>query len=88
MAEDHQSKKQCVDKRSEPCCFDWEPSISYADRRPTFVSKNEDDVLHQGGCHCGDIRFEVEASSSLIAWDCNCSMCTMKRNTHFVVPVC
>lgn len=43
-------------------------------------------VLHKGGCHCGAVRFEVDAPTKLVAWDCNCSICAMKRNTHFVVP--
>ncbi|KAK9804111.1 hypothetical protein WJX73_009449 [Symbiochloris irregularis] len=41
---------------------------------------------YSGGCHCGTIRFEVEAPRDLWAFDCNCSICRMKRNTHFVVP--
>ena len=43
-------------------------------------------TLHRGGCHCGDVRFEVEAASRLVVWDCNCSNCRMRRNVHFVVP--
>ena len=41
---------------------------------------------HSGGCHCRAIRFTVRAPSKLVAWDCNCSICLMKRNTHFIVP--
>eukprot|EP00898_Chlorokybus_atmophyticus_P005815 jgi/Chlat1/6234/Chrsp44S05767 len=44
-------------------------------------------VTHRGGCHCGAVRFEVQAAEDLTAWDCNCSICRMKRNTHFIVPV-
>jgi len=43
-------------------------------------------LLHHGGCHCGDVRFEVRAPSHLVVWDCNCSNCRMRRNVHFVVP--
>lgn len=43
-------------------------------------------VTHKGGCHCRKVRFEVEAPSELVAWDCNCSICRLKRNTHFIVP--
>ncbi|KAK3250006.1 hypothetical protein CYMTET_40599 [Cymbomonas tetramitiformis] len=43
-------------------------------------------VVHKGGCHCGAVRFEVDAPRKLVAWDCNCSICALKRNTHFVVP--
>jgi hypothetical protein len=43
-------------------------------------------VTHRGGCHCGAVRFEVDASEDLVAFDCNCSICLKKRNAHFVVP--
>jgi len=43
-------------------------------------------VTHTGGCHCGAVRFQVRAPARLTAWDCNCTVCAMKRNTHFVVP--
>ena len=43
-------------------------------------------VVHCGGCHCGLVRFEVDAPSDLTVWDCNCSDCRMRRNAHFVVP--
>ncbi|KAA0062377.1 hypothetical protein IC582_021451 [Cucumis melo] len=47
---------------------------------------NDKMVVHSGGCHCKRIRWEVEAASSVIAWDCNCSNCSMRGNTHFTVP--
>ena len=43
-------------------------------------------VEHMGGCHCGAVRFSVMAPTSIVAWECNCSMCNMQRNTHFIVP--
>jgi hypothetical protein len=43
-------------------------------------------VTHRGGCHCGAVRWEVDAPAAVVAWDCNCSVCAMKRNTHFIVP--
>ncbi|XP_013789883.2 centromere protein V-like [Limulus polyphemus] len=42
-------------------------------------------VKHTGGCHCGAVRFEVFAQPDLIIYNCNCSICTMKKNSHFVV---
>lgn len=39
-----------------------------------------------GGCHCGDVRFEVDAdlaNEKLV--DCNCSMCTKKGFVHLMV---
>ncbi|XP_072979782.1 uncharacterized protein [Typha angustifolia] len=44
------------------------------------------EVVHNGGCHCRSVRWQVEASSSVVAWKCNCSDCFMRANTHFVVP--
>lgn len=43
-------------------------------------------VRHTGGCHCGSVRFEVWAPSDLHVYDCNCSICVMKQNRHFIVP--
>lgn len=43
-------------------------------------------VKHQGGCHCGAVRFEVEAPSSLKVTECNCSICTKSGYLHLIVP--
>ena len=43
-------------------------------------------VLHSGGCHCGAVQFEVRAPAVLTVWVCNCSICAMRRNDHFIVP--
>ncbi len=43
-------------------------------------------VEHTGGCHCGAVRFAVDAPSKLVLWECNCTDCRMRRNLHFVVP--
>nr|CAB3229817.1 centromere protein V-like [Phallusia mammillata] len=43
-------------------------------------------VTHTGGCHCSAVKFEVVAPAKLYVYDCNCSICNMKSNVHFVVP--
>ncbi|XP_031107523.1 centromere protein V [Ipomoea triloba] len=43
-------------------------------------------VVHNGGCHCKRVRWRVRAPSSVVAWVCNCSDCSMRGNTHFIVP--
>ncbi len=43
-------------------------------------------VKHFGSCHCGLIKFEVEASANLRVFRCNCSICRKKQNHHFIVP--
>ena len=32
-------------------------------------------VTHRGGCHCGAVRFEVDATAEIEVFACNCSMC-------------
>ena len=34
-------------------------------------------AVHQGGCHCGNVRFEIRSSLARIT-ECNCSICTKK----------
>ena len=38
-------------------------------------------------CHCGIVsgRFKYK-KGDIIAWDCNCSDCFMRKNVHVVVP--
>ncbi|XP_051140262.1 uncharacterized protein LOC127257827 [Andrographis paniculata] len=43
-------------------------------------------ILHSGGCHCRRIKWKVRAPPSIVVWKCNCSNCSMRGNTHFVVP--
>lgn len=43
-------------------------------------------VTHRGGCHCGAVRFEVDAPADIEALECNCSMCTMSAFVHLIVP--
>lgn len=43
-------------------------------------------VTHRGGCHCGRVRFEVEAPADLEALDCNCSICAKAGFLHLIVP--
>ena len=43
-------------------------------------------ITHSGGCHCGRVRFEVQAPSEIEVLDCNCSICTKTGYLHLVVP--
>jgi hypothetical protein len=43
-------------------------------------------VTHRGGCHCGAVRFEVDAPAMLEVDECNCSICTMTGFLHLIVP--
>ena len=43
-------------------------------------------IIHRGGCHCGRVRFEVDAPARIDALDCNCSICGMTGFVHLIVP--
>ena len=42
-------------------------------------------MKYTGGCHCGAVRYEVEADLST-AMECNCSHCAMKGFILTFVP--
>lgn len=42
-------------------------------------------MKHQGSCHCGRIRFEVEGEVGSVI-SCNCSMCQRKGSLLWFVP--
>jgi hypothetical protein len=44
------------------------------------------DMKHTGGCHCGAVRFEVEAPDDVEVEECNCSICRMTGFLHLIVP--
>lgn len=43
-------------------------------------------MKYTGGCHCGAVRFEIEAAERVEASECNCSMCTRTGYLHLIVP--
>jgi len=43
-------------------------------------------VEHQGGCHCGAVRFEVDAPAEIEVTLCDCSICSMTSYLHLIVP--
>ncbi len=44
-------------------------------------------MKYQGSCHCGAIRFEVEAPADIDVESCNCSICTKSGFLHLIVPL-
>lgn len=42
-------------------------------------------TIHTGGCHCGKVRFEVEAPAAISATECNCSICHKVGYLHLFV---
>jgi hypothetical protein len=43
-------------------------------------------ITYTGGCHCGRVRFAVQAPKVLEVWDCDCSICGMYGYLHLIVP--
>lgn len=46
---------------------------------------SEDLTTHTGGCHCGRVRFEVDASPDIAADECICSICRKSGFLHLLV---
>ena len=42
-------------------------------------------TTHTGGCHCGKVRFEVDAPAEISATECNCSICGKAGYLHLFV---
>jgi hypothetical protein len=42
--------------------------------------------MHTGGCHCGRVRFQVEAPAHISVDECNCSICSKAGYLHLIVP--
>ena len=54
---------------------------------PSTTTITPNFVTHTGHCHCGNVKFEVDTlTPDIIVWDCNCSICRLKRNVHFIIP--
>lgn len=40
----------------------------------------------QGSCHCGAVKFTVQATLKIVVQKCNCSMCIRCGFIHYIVP--
>ncbi len=43
-------------------------------------------ITHRGSCHCGAVRYEVDAPAELEVDECNCSICSRSGYLHLIVP--
>ena len=43
-------------------------------------------MIYEGSCHCGAVKFEVEAPEDIELEECNCSVCLMTGFMHLIVP--
>lgn len=62
--------------------------LQQVNQYPELVKKRMEKELkeYSGSCHCNSIRFKLRAPRHLVAWNCNCSICYMKKNWHFIIP--
>lgn len=44
-------------------------------------------MKYVGGCHCGEVRFEIEAPDALEVVSCNCSICNKTGFLHLILPL-
>ncbi len=49
------------------------------------MTKKQESITYQGGCHCGAVRFQVLVDRFIVD-DCNCSICRKKGFLHLIVP--
>ena len=45
-----------------------------------------ENITHIGSCHCGAVRYEVDAPADIQVDDCNCSICSRSGHLHLIVP--
>ena len=50
------------------------------------MKKMDNLVIHKGSCHCGAVKYEVEAQEIIEANLCNCSICSKSGYLHLIVP--
>ncbi len=43
-------------------------------------------MKYSGSCHCGAIKFEIEAPEDLQVDECNCSICAKSGHLHLILP--
>lgn len=55
------------------------------DRATGDAGGGAEKVSHEGGCHCGAVRFRVAAPRDLGVLECNCSICSASGFLHLIV---
>ncbi|KAL8150723.1 hypothetical protein V2J09_020531 [Rumex salicifolius] len=82
------SPLHCLTRRpcSVPRLFYLHSSTFNTQRFHPNTTMESELIMHSGGCHCKKVKWQVSAPASVVAWQCNCSDCYMRGNTHFIVP--
>jgi hypothetical protein len=48
--------------------------------------EKESVMVYHGSCHCGAVRFRIDAPEQLKCQECNCSICSRSGYLHLIVP--
>jgi len=44
-------------------------------------------VIYEGSCHCGAVKFGIDAPAQIEADYCNCSVCKKSGFLHLILPL-
>lgn len=44
-------------------------------------------MIYSGSCHCGGVKFQIDAPEEVEVEKCNCSICTKSGFLHLIVPL-
>jgi hypothetical protein len=47
----------------------------------------ESSMVYLGSCHCGAVKFEIDAPESIEVEECNCSICSKGGFLHLILPL-
>ncbi|PAV75375.1 hypothetical protein WR25_14855 [Diploscapter pachys] len=47
--------------------------------------EDSNDIVHEGSCHCGKVKWVMRAPRVLQCVRCNCSICKKKSLIHYIV---
>ena len=62
-------------------------SNSYSRFTMSEIEEGKATFNHIVACHCGNISGQFRCTADhIIAWECNCTDCGMRKNIHLVIP--
>lgn len=44
-------------------------------------------MIYTGSCHCGAVKFEIDAPAEIEVEECNCSICVKSGFLHLILPL-
>lgn len=53
----------------------------------TSSERNSFTMIYKGSCHCGAVKFEIDAPEQIEADYCNCSICKKSGFLHLILPL-